>query len=431
MSKPVIGVVGLWHLGCVIAASWASLGHRVVGVDFDAARADSLAKGKPPLFEPNLEETVREHLDNGRLSFSSEALALSECDVVFLTYDTPVREDDTSDTSILFESIETFRGTMKHGAILIVSSQTPVGTCRELRTALKAASESLEIAYSPENLRLGDAINCYLNPGYVVVGTPDSRIDDTLQELFSAVTDDVVLMSLESSEVVKHGINSFLATSVTFANHLSDICEVAGADMLAVTAAMKRDPRIGQKAYLTAGIGFSGGTLGRDLQALDAVNRAHDGEAAFFKTIHDFNLSRKDAVARRIRELLGGSLKGKVVGVWGLTYKPGTSTLRRSLPLEIVALLRADGIEVRAFDPKADYGELANTLDFLVAESAMEACRGADLLVLLTEWDDFKSVDWDAVKAAMRSAVVFDTKNLWKDAPPESLTYHGLGRGLI
>jgi UDPglucose 6-dehydrogenase len=425
-----IGIIGLWHLGCVLSASWYRLGNRIVGFDYDSDRVKKLRDGFPPLFEPELEETIKKGLVEKRVSFSDDIRSLSECDFVFLSYDTPVLLNDTSDTSILEKSVRDLSGVMKSGTVLVVSSQSPAGYCRFLRNILKESDSSLDIAYSPENLRLGEAIACYLNPGRIILGTADPQTEAKCRDLFSSIRAELVSMNLESAEIVKHGINAFLSMSIVFSNHLADLCEMAGGDIEDVVRGLKTDPRIGQKAYLSPGIGFSGGTLGRDLQVMNRINTQHGGSATLFGTIHNLNSERKDVIVRRIESILGG-LEGKTVGILGLTYKPGTSTLRRSLPLEIVSSLSNRGAGIRAYDPKADYAELDSPPLFEIAHTLHNAAESADLLVLLTEWPEFMSIEWPAVRNLMKRPVLFDAKNALKaeDLIRAGFQYHSIGRG--
>ena len=258
----VIGVVGLWHLGCIISTSWAKLGNTVIGFDYDAKRVKNLKAGDPPLYEPGLKESINTVLAAKTLCFTTNIGDLSQCDFVFLSYDTPVREDDSTDATILTDSVNDLKKILKNGSVLIVSSQSPAGFCRELRGILKEANSSIDIAYSPENLRLGEALQCYMKPGRIILGTADPKTEMQCRELFSQIEADLLCMNLESAEMVKHGINSFLANSIVFANHLAETCESSGAIIDDVVRGMKTDPRIGSKAYLSPGIGFSGGTLG-------------------------------------------------------------------------------------------------------------------------------------------------------------------------
>lgn len=427
--QKTIGVVGLWHLGCVIATSWAKLGNKVIGFDYDANRVSNLKLGKPPLYEPGLKESIDENVTNNKLFFTNDIRELSQCDFIFLSYDTPVREDDSTDATILMDSVNDLKKVMKNESILIISSQSPAGFCRELRTILQKENASLDIAYSPENLRLGEAIECYMKPGRIILGTAGTNTEVRCRELFSKIGADLVCMNLESAEMVKHGINSFLANSIVFANHLAEICESNGALIDDVVKGMKTDPRIGVKAYLAPGIGFSGGTLGRDLRVLQSVNDANNGFAKLFGFIHQLNGERKIAVVQRTKKILG-FLKGKKIAILGVTYKPGTSTLRRSLPLEIVDLLIADEATVNVFDPKADFSELVGTPKFKICATVTEALTKADIIMLLTEWQEFKTIDWIKEKTVMSNATIFDTKNFLDADHLRTIgfTYYSVGR---
>ena len=427
--KKTIGVVGLWHLGCVLCASWSKLGNKVIGFDYDTSRVDGLNNGDPPIYEPHLSETIQNGLESGILSFTDNVQALKPCDFIFLSYDTPVLDDDSSDTTILEQAVDNLASVMKDDAILIVSSQSPVGFCAVLRSKLRDQNPTLDLAYSPENLRLGEAIECYLNPDRIILGTANPTSERKCTELFSQVPADPLNMNLESAEMVKHGINSFLAISIVFTNHLADMCEITGARIDDVVSGMKSDPRIGQRAYLSPGIGFSGGTLGRDLQVLNEKNREVEGDAKIFGLAHALNNERKNSIVRRIEKILG-TIEGYTLGLLGLTYKPGTSTLRRSLPLEIAKSLMGRGAKVKLFDPKADYSELASADEFTIAKSIEAVSLSADALVLLTEWEEFKTYDWQGIPQKMAGRVFLDTKNFLneKDMVGLGFRYYSVGR---
>jgi UDPglucose 6-dehydrogenase len=410
MMKNNIGIIGLWHLGCVLCAVWSKLGNYLIGFDYDIARVEKLKKGTMPIFEPNLSETIQESINNRLITFSNDISSLSTCDYIFLAYDTPVLDNDLSDATILEKVVCDIRNVMKNEAILIISSQSPVGFCDYLRLKLKEKNQSLELAYSPENLRLGDAIHCYLNPGRIILGTADSTTETRCKDLFSPLQADILTMGLKSAEMVKHGINSFLAMSIVFANHLAEICEYTGARIDDVTLGMKSDPRIGERAYLSPGIGFSGGTLGRDLKVLEQKNQEANGNAKIFGIIHDLNNERKYSILTTIEKILT-AIKGDSIGILGATYKPGTSTLRRSLPLEIINLFTAKGFKVKVYDPKANYDELSFKPEFLIASSIEGVSNSVDILVLLTEWEEFKIYDWENIPRKMRNPFFFDTKN--------------------
>lgn len=411
-SKPIVGVVGLWHLGCTISACWATLGHSVRAVDFDGQAVLALADGRPPIFEPGLEVAIRSGLAAGTLSFSASAETLRDCRFVFVAYDTPVRDDDTSDVTVIEEAIRRIGPFLARNTIVIVSAQLPVGMARHLRTRLHGFHESIELVYSPENLRLGEALACYIHPGHIVIGADDKRAGDEVEKLFSLMEAVGLRMNLPSAEMAKHAINSFLAASITLSNQWADLCEVVGADFHQVVEAMRQDPRIGKRAYLTPGIGFSGGTLGRDLQVLEQLNRTNTkGLSPIFGAIWRYNKSRVRVVRNRC-EIVLEAVKGKTITLLGMTYKPGTSTLRRSLPLEVAEDLGAQGALLRAFDPKANWNEVRLPAHLTVYDSPYEALAGADLAVLLTEWPDIVMLDYTRVKSQMAQPILFDTKNM-------------------
>jgi UDPglucose 6-dehydrogenase len=422
-----IGIIGLWHLGCVLSVSWSKLGHNVIGFDYDEKRTGDLNNGIPPIYEPNLVEEISKNIKSDKLKFTNKIKELNVCDFIFLSYDTPVLDDDSSDTTILEKSVSDVAKIMKDNSILIVSSQSPVGYCKKLRNILKSVNKTIDIAYSPENLRLGEAINCYLNPGRIILGVNDEETKKQCIGLFKEVTSDIILMSLESAEMVKHGINSFLSTSIVFVNHLADICESHKANIDDVIKGMKSDNRIGQKAYLSPGIGFSGGTLGRDLRVLEKAN--NNGYAKLFESIYKFNNERKYSIIKKFENILG-DLKGKKIAILGVTYKPGTSTLRRSLPLEIVELLIQKDCELKVYDPKADYQELNYAPKFTICKSIEDAVKNSDMIVLMTEWNEFIEYDWSKVTDKMAHNYFFDLKNVFNKSKMQNsgMLYFSLGR---
>ena len=403
-----VGVVGMWHLGCSIAAAWLTLGRRVQAVEFDRTVAADLAQGRAPLFEPGLDDVLTTGLSSGHLSVATTAETLKDCDVVFIAYDTPVDDRDASDVGPIERAIDAIATHLARNAIVVVSAQMPVGTCRMLRARLQRIRPDAELAYSPENLRLGESIKCYLQPGHIVVGAETAAVHSHLARLFEPMNATIFAMSLPSAEMVKHGINSFLATSVTLANQWSDIADAYGADFDDIAGALRADPRIGGRAYISPGIGFSGGTLGRDLRVLSTASATVMGDTApLFSQVWEYNASRASLVARRIASVVAD---GGVVALLGMTYKPGTSTLRRSLPLAIAAELCAGGVQCRAFDPRADWDTVELPKGLQIATSVVDALRGASLVVVLTEWPEFREIDFAAAAHAMQSARLLDPK---------------------
>jgi len=429
MSEFNIGVVGLWHLGCVLSAAWTKLGFKVVGFDPSNDIIEDLKKNRPPVFEPDLAEMLMRAREKIKLNFTNDIGLLRDCDFVFLAYDTPVLDNDESDLSPLQNAIDKFGNVLKDNTVVIVSSQTPVGTCQRFRDQLQNKNLTLELVYSPENLRLGEAIQCYLNPGRIIIGAESEIAFSKIMPLFQKIQAEIIKMNLASAEMMKHALNSFLANSIVFANHLADLCEVSGANIFDVVKGLKTDPRIGHKAYLAPGIGFSGGTLGRDLKILAKTNKKFKQEAFLFESILNFNSDRKIAILNKVNELLDKKFSGKVISVLGLTYKPGTSTLRRSLPLDIVKLLAQKGAKIKVYDPKANYEELNEELSFRICNSIDEAITKSNLIILLTEWNEFKEYDWKKGSKLLKDRKIFDAKNFLYDLKLAKLGYEYFGVG--
>ena len=433
MSPPeTIAVIGLWHLGSVLAACWAELGYRVIGLDGSQAVVDGLRSARAPIFEPGLDELVRKSVIKECLTFTTEFReAVPRSDFVFIAFDTPVDANDRLELESVEHAVRASIPYLKEGAIVIVSSQVPVGTCARWRREIRELHRrsDVDVVYSPENLRLGEALDCYLHPDRIVVGADDPAARQSVADLFAPMDAPVIAMSLMSAEMAKHALNSFLAASVSFINEIATLCELTGADVLSVVEALKTDPRIGRRAFLSPGFGFAGGTLARDVQILKDIGRAGALETPFLDSVIEVNRQRPGIVLRRLANLYG-KLDGLGVGALGLTYKAGTSTLRRSVALEVIGSLVAAGVKVKAFDPKADLSELDGSPTFEAVGDAYEAARAASALVILTEWPEFARLDFDRIKAVMANPVIFDGKNLLVGLrlTDRGFTYMGVGR---
>ena len=397
-----IAVLGLWHLGCVTAACCAKF-REVVGLDFDPRTIENLRAGKPPIFEPGLNNLIRDGLASGRLSFESDpAVALKDAELLWVAYDTPVDEDDRADLTTVLYGIGCCAPYLDENAIVLISSQIPAGTCRSLEKMYPGE----RFAYSPENLRLGKAIEIFLDQDRIILGTRGADDAARISELLRNFTTNIISVSTESAEMIKHAINSFLALSITFMNEIARICEKVGADAREVEHGLKSEARIGPKAYLSPGGPFAGGTLARDVVTLDHL-ASHLGEELFLiPAIKISNDQHKRWAIQKLREELG-SLSGKRVTILGLTYKPNTDTLRRSLAVELCRLLETEGVEIRAFDPvvKALPDDLKNVSLFRKIE---EATPGSDAVVVCTEWPQLLEVRWPSIVSALRRATVID-----------------------
>jgi UDPglucose 6-dehydrogenase len=397
-----ITVLGLWHLGCVTAACCARH-FQVVGLDFDEANIAKLDSGQAPLFEPGLNELITAGLAAKKLSFTTDPkIACARADVLWLCYDTPVNENDESDVEFVLANLRRALPHLPKGALVLISAQLPVGTCREL----EAEFPQFHFACSPENLRLGRAIDAFEKAGRVIVGIRDDAEKALLEKLFTPFTPQILFMRTESAEMVKHALNSFLALSITFINEIARLGEHVGADAREVSAGLKSEPRIGPKAYLGPGGPFAGGTLARDVVTLTRLAAAKNEKISIIPAITQSNNLHRGWMLRRLQSRLG-NLRGKTIAVLGLTYTTNTDTLRRSAAVELCRELLAAGAGVRAFDPAVKQlpTELAPVR--LVAQIA-DAVNGADAAVVCTEWPEFRLVDWAKMAPAMRRRIFVD-----------------------
>jgi len=425
-----ICVSGLWHLGAVTAACLASANNEVVGFDEDEKVVENLRRGDPPLFEPGLAELTLQGLRKGTLSFTSQAAeAVSGCDILWVAYDTPVDENDVADTQYVADRVRALLPLLPDGCLVLISSQLPVGSTRSLADEFRKQNPKrhLHFGYSPENLRLGNAIDVFTNPDRVIVGLEAGGDQAKVKAALEPFTSNVIFMSLESAEMTKHAINSFLAMSISFANEIAVICERVGADATEVARGLKSESRIGPHAYVAPGVAFSGGTLARDIGFLTELGDKSSLNLALLPSVRISNDRHRDWPLKRAEHLLGG-LGGRRISLLGLTYKPGTDTLRRSYAIELARALIAAGAEVAAFDPTVN----ANTkisLSMRIAASATEAVSGADAVIIATEWPEFRDLNWPSLVCSMRRPVVIDPKGILPAETRRSggITYASVG----
>jgi UDPglucose 6-dehydrogenase len=397
-----VSVAGLWHLGTVTAACLAAAGHEVVGYDEDPKTIEELKHARLPVFEPGLETLVRAGVTGGHLRLTNDPdEALIEAAVLVLAWDTPVDDDDRADVESVVNRAENLFRRATPGTLVVVSSQLPVGTTAwlERRCAALRPKSGITFACVPENLRLGQAIDTFRAPARIVAGTRSEEAHGRIVELFKPFTDRFEWMSVESAELTKHALNAFLATSVAFANEIGAMAERVGADALEVARGLKSDPRVGPRAYVAPGGPFGGGTLARDLMYLTERASALGVPSRLLSSVVDSNDAHRGWALGRLQALLG-SLSGRTVAVWGLAYKAGTDTLRRSDAVALCEALSAKGATVRAFDPliRELPAELAGGV--ILARSALDAAHGSDAVAISTNASEFKDVVADDLVAA-------------------------------
>jgi UDPglucose 6-dehydrogenase len=400
-----ITVLGLWHLGCVTSACCAKH-FRVTGLDFDTANVAKLNSGKAPLFEPGLNELIAAGLASKKLTFTTDAkTACANADILWLCYDTPVNENDESDVNFVLANLRRALPHLPKGALVLISSQLTVGTCKKL----EAEFPQFHFACSPENLRLGKALDAFEKAGRVIVGIRDDVKKATLEKLFTPFTPQILFMRTESAEMVKHALNAFLALSITYINEIARLCELTGADAKEVSAGLKSEPRIGPKAYLGPGGPFAGGTLARDVVTLTKLADAKGEKISIIPAIKQSNDLHRGWTLRRLQSRLG-DLRGKKIAVLGLTYTTNTDTLRRSAAVELCRNLLVEGADVHAFDPvvKQLPAELAGVR---LASQITGVLNGADAAVICTEWPQFRQADWAKMVPTMRGRIFVDANH--------------------
>ncbi len=427
-----VGVIGIWHLGSVYSACLAELGYQVIGIDDDIDRVNNLNLGIPPVFEPGLKELILSNIERRRLTYTTDIKTIENCAHVMITFDTPVDENDDVDLSSILDACRKMSTNLNNGTMIIISSQVPVGTCDYIKSTIKLVNSSieLEIAYCPENLRLGKAIDYFMKPDRIVIGADNIESLDRVEKFFNIIAAPKLRMDLRSAEMTKHALNAFLATSISFANEIANLCDEAGADAVSVISALKSDSRIGQGVPLHPGLAFSGGTLARDLKILAKLGNDNNYDTSLINGVLEVNRRQNSLVIKKLRKIFG-ELSGLTVGILGLTYKAGTSTLRRSASLEIIKELTANRITIKAYDPKADPEEVRLHKNFEFLPDPYTVAKDSDALVILTEWHEFTCLDFDLIKAIMKKPVVIDAKNLLDSQMliQKGFIYSGIGRG--
>lgn len=404
-----ICVYGLWHLGCVTAACLAEAGLSTIGLDLQREVVAILSQGRPPLHEPGLEALIRDNQRAGRLDFTNDPLCASTADIVWVTFDTPVDDADRADDEFVKRAVERLFPHLRDGSVVLISSQLPVGTTHALEQSFTqvAAGRTVGFAYSPENLRLGRAIEAFTRPERIVVGIREARVRAVLEPVLARFTRSILWVSVESAEMTKHALNAFLATSVTFMNEVATVCEHVGADAAEVEQALRSEPRIGQRAYIRPGGAFAGGTLARDVVFLTQLGVRHDLTLPLLDGIIPSNEHHRqwpfNQLSARLRELAG-----RRITVLGLTYTPGTSSLRRSPGFALCRQLVAAGAIVAAHDPAADVLPADMAANVERATSAMTALHQADAAVIATEWPEYRGLTPQDLVPVMAGRLILD-----------------------
>jgi UDPglucose 6-dehydrogenase len=423
-----VAMIGTGYVGLVSGACFADFGHNVTCVDKDAGKIASLARGEVPIFEPGLADLVKTNLREGRLDFATElAPAVRAADAVFIAVGTPSRRGDGhADLSFVYAAAREIAAALDGFTLVITKSTVPVGTGDEVERIIRQARPDADFAVvaNPEFLREGAAIRDFKHPDRIVVGGDDLRARERMAELYRPLYLNAAPMlytDRRTAELTKYAANAFLAMKITFINEIADLCEQAGADVQEVARGIGLDNRIGTK-FLHAGPGFGGSCFPKDNLALIKTGQDHAAPLRLVETVAAVNDQRKRAMARKVAGALGGNIRGKTVAVLGLTFKPNTDDMREAPSIALITALHDMGASVRAYDPAGMAQARAVLGEVTYCDSAYACAEGADALVIVTEWEQFRALDLARLKQAMARPVVVDLRNIYR---PEEMVRHG------
>jgi UDPglucose 6-dehydrogenase len=432
-------MIGTGYVGLVSGACFADFGHTVTCIDKDPSKIEKLLKGEIPIFEPGLDQLVATNVREGRLSFAIEAKdAVKTADAVFIAVGTPSRRGDGhADLSYVYAAAEEIAGLIEGFTVIVTKSTVPVGTGDEIEQIIRRVRPDAQFAVvsNPEFLREGAAIEDFKRPDRVVVGIEDERARPVMTELYRPLylnETPIVFTGRRTSELIKYAANGFLAMKITFINEMADLCEAVGADVQQVAKGIGLDARIGSK-FLNAGPGYGGSCFPKDTLALARTAVDNGSPVRLIETTIDVNKQRKKDMADKVAAAVGGDLTGKTVGILGVTFKPNTDDMRDAPALDIVPALQKMGASVQAYDPEGakEAAHMLKDVDFKAGP--YEAVEGADVLVILTEWDQFRALDMDRVKSLLKAPIVVDLRNIYRpsDMAAAGFSYTGIGRGYV
>ncbi len=430
-----ICVVGVGYVGLVTGTCFADLGNQVTCLDIVADKVAKLKRNEMPIYEPGLEELVARNVNSGRLTFTTSYQdAVPGADYIFIAVGTPSGVDGEADLQYVRMAAESVADALTNYAIIINKSTVPVGTgdsvAEILRERGKIPGKDFDVVSNPEFLREGSAVFDFAQPDRVVLGATNREAAEKVAQLYLPLRASIMITDLRTAEMIKYASNAFLATRISFINEIATICEKLGADVKEVAAGMGMDKRIG-RAFLDAGIGYGGSCFPKDVKALTWMGEINGCHPQLLRAVMEINRDQRRQVITKLRELIGGSLRGKTIALWGIAFKPNTDDVREAPALDIIHILQTEGAHVRAYDPVATETAQRVAPGVTFCASAYAAAQDADALVLVTEWNEFKQMDWARVTASMKTKILIDGRNIYE---PERMTaagfiYRGIGRG--
>lgn len=429
-----IAVVGTGYVGLVTGACLAGSGNNVICVDIDEDKVEKLTNGDVYFFEPGLDEIVHTNIREKRLFFTTDiALAVNSAEIIFIAVGTPQSDDGAADISAVLEVARSIGENLNDYKIVVTKSTVPVGTTERVRDEIKSISDiDFDVASNPEFLKEGAAVEDFLKPDRVVIGVDRESVGNTLKDLYSPFMrsgDRSIVVSIRSSEMSKYASNAMLATRISFMNDVANLCELVGADVSEIRRVMGTDSRIG-KQFLYPGLGYGGSCFPKDVRALIKTANEAGYRLEVSEAVDSINLKQRERFFKKIMNHYCGNIKGKKFAVWGLSFKPNTDDIREAPSLSIIKNILDNGGEITAHDP-VSINNVRNTIGERInySESYYEACRGADALVINTEWNEYRQPDFKKIKELMNAPVIFDGRNLYSPEKLKSLgiTYKGIG----
>lgn len=430
-----LSIIGTGYVGLVQGACFADTGNQVICMDIDEKKIAALKKGTIPIYEPGLEETVRKNVQEGRLEFTTSLkTAVEKSEIIFLCLPTPPTENGSADLSHVMKVAEQIAETLNGEKLVVSKSTVPVGTVDAIRSIFrKKARFPVEVASNPEFLKEGSALQDSLKPDRVIIGTRSKKAIGMLEELYEPFVrtgNPILVMDERSAEMTKYAANAFLATKISFMNELANLCEEVGADIDWVRKGIGSDPRVG-KQFLFPGVGYGGSCFPKDVKALIKTAEEHNKELKILKAVDGVNEEQKTILVRKLHSHFKGNVRGKVVGLWGLSFKPQTDDVREAPSLVIIRELLSQGARVRVHDPIAMPAVrklLGESIEY--AENGYEALKGAEAWMVVTEWNEFRRPDFDRILKLMKQPVLFDGRNLYdaKEMKERGFVYYGIGR---
>jgi len=431
-----VAMIGTGYVGLVSGTCFSEFGVNVICVDKDAGKIDRLRQGIIPIFEPGLEELVKNNVEGGRLTFTTNLKeAVAGVDAVFIAVGTPTRKDDGhADLTYVHNGAKEIALAMDHYTVVVTKSTVPVGTGREVENIIRKARPEAEfdVVSNPEFLREGSAINDFMRPDRVVIGTESDRAREVMRKLYRAlylIETPILYTNLETSELIKYAANAFLATKITFINEVADLCEKVGADVHDVAKGIGLDGRIGKK-FLHPGPGYGGSCFPKDTLALTKTAQDYNSPIRIVETVVEVNDQRKVRIAMKVIAACGGTVRGKTIAILGLTFKPNTDDMRESPSLEIIPSLQTAGATVRVYDPEGMHEAEKLLTGAVFCKDAYDAMTGADAVAILTEWNQFRNLDLKRMKTLLKSPVMVDMRNIYvpADMAAAGFNYSCIGR---